>query len=636
MHMSRLFISLFALSAFIGGMCFFILQHAWIDLSILTQVPLGKPSVMLDDQGNEWARFALDKRAPVPFTTMPQQLVHAFLAAEDHNFFKHQGISYRGIIRSIVVNVSRGKMVQGASTITQQLVRLLFFDQRKTFSRKIKEQIAALLVERYYTKEQILEAYLNHVCFGCGIYGVEAACKRFWNKSVHEITITEAAVLAGIVRSPANYCPLTHKESAQKRRNIVLRSMYTQRYINFEQYQDALKEPVILAVQQTAIALHLKEALRLQLEDIVGRKKLYEGGLIIQTTLNQEIQKKAEQVFSQHITHLRTTLNPLIDGALLSLNVSTGEIKAVIGGFDFNSSKFNRALQAQRQIGSIFKPIIYAAGLQAGLISFDQVEVDEPVRLFFNNQIWSPNNYNNRFEGPMTLAAALSYSNNSIAVKTLMHIGIDSVIKLAEKMRISGTIPPYPSLALGCLDRTLVEITGMFNVFANSGIYVSPHALVWIKDSWGTKIWRYKTIKEPVISLGVSSQINKVLSASLVRLKRKNIYQELPFQAFGKSGTTNDCRTCWFIGSTPTLTTGIYIGCDDNRSLGKNVFPLRTALPIWHAFNLLVGSPIHTFVYDPTLEPITIDERTGRELDSTVGSGAITILLPKKKHNYIL
>ncbi len=616
-----------SLLGFAFGSVFFIAHHTWVDLSVLDHCHKLKPSILLDDEGNEWARFSLDKREPVSIITMPKHLINAFIAAEDHEFFKHPGISWRGIIRSMLVNLYRRKVVQGASTITQQLVKLLFFDQKRTFSRKIKEQITALFVERQFTKEEILEAYLNNVCFGCGIYGVEAACERFWAKHVGDISISEAATLAAVVRSPTNYCPLLHPAATQKRRNIILQSMQKLRFISIAECEEAKTVTVTTKSESSALAPHLREAIRIYLEDLLGREKLYGGGLRIKTTLNQELQKKAQEIFSAQIQQLRKKLSKEVDGGLISLDVSTGAIKALIGGFDFASSQFNRALQAQRQMGSLIKPVIYAAAIEKGM-RFDDVEIDEPIEIIFNNRHWTPENSYERFEGAMTLAQALSRSNNTIAIKTLLSVGINSVAERVQKMGIKNSVPLYPSLALGCIDISLCQSAAMLNVFANGGTYVEPYCIQCIKDEWSSQIWRANPASVRVFSPLISDQVSKVLMNTIERMSLRYAKKLLPFEAFGKTGTTNQCRTCMLIGCTPQLTTGIYIGRDDNGSLGKNIFGYATAWPIWYALHSAIGSKPAQFSFDPRLREIIVHEKTGHRLYSSEEKGAFRILVP--------
>lgn len=608
------------------GVFFYVLHNHCIDFSPLERYNSDKPTIVLDDEGQEWTRFQLDKREPVTLDQLPAHLIQAFLAAEDWDFFRHSGISFKGILRSSLVNLYHGRKVQGASTITQQLVKLLFFDSKKTFERKIKEQLYALLVERQYSKEQILELYLNHVYFGCGIYGVQAACQRFWGKSVKDISIAQAALLAGIVRSPGNYCPLLYPESAQKRRNVVLRSMYKIKSINNDEYETAKAEQnEIYKPESTLFAPHLREALRIYLEEEIGHP-LYGSGLVIQTTINRDIQEKAESIFKAQCEKLNVSLHMSIDGGLISMDTKSGEIKALIGGYDYAKSKFNRALQAKRQIGSIIKPLIYAVAIREGL-SFADTDLDEPFEMSqANGAVWAPHNYNDEFEGKITLAYALSHSNNIVAIKTLLKVGALPIIDMAKKCGLEGAFHTYPSLALGCVDGTLREAVGMFNVFANAGVYVEPHYIRWVKDQWGKKIFKYVPKQTIVMSPRISARVSKVLSYSLERIHRSWQGQWLKCQAFSKTGTTNDSRVCWYAGSTPNYTTAVYIGCDDNKSMGQDVYPLRTAFPIWFALNQVIEQKIQQFATDPSLHEIFIDEKSGQQTYENV-PGSIAIFV---------
>ncbi|HLW72866.1 MAG TPA: transglycosylase domain-containing protein [Candidatus Babeliales bacterium] len=621
------FICIVVMSAFLCGALFFVINNHTIDFSILAQYNSARPSILFDDEGNEWGRFQLDRRDPVDGARLPQHVINAFIAAEDWDFFSHSGISWKGIIRSIVVNIYYGRKAQGASTITQQLVKLLFFDSQKTFTRKIKEQLYAVLVEQQLTKEQILYTYLNNVCFGCGIYGVEAASQRFWSKHAHEISVEQACTLAGVIRSPARYCPLLYPLSAQKRRDIILGKMKHLGFITLQEYEDALAHVIEIHDKSCdTFAPHIKEMLRLSLENIVGKTALYCGGLHIQTTVNRKMQNVAQDAFKTEMIKLRAELGDELDGGMIVLDRKSGEIKALVGGFDFMASKFNRAMQARRQIGSTIKPLIYAVAMEKGM-SFSDTEIDEPIELVQNGTTWAPKNYDKKFHGTVTLAYALSRSSNIVSIKTLLKIGPHAVIDLAKKCRIKTDFHAYPSLALGCVDATLCDGAGMFNVFANDGVYVEPHALSWIKDRWGARIYKTVVDQERVIESRIVGQVKAVLCLGPERVKTiYGVNKWIKSEAMSKTGTTNDSRTCWFIGSTPTDTTAVYVGFDDNRPMGKNVYPIRTAFPIWLAFNRAIDQAEKTFSYDPSLQEKIIDEHTG--LPSTLGKpGAISILV---------
>jgi penicillin-binding protein 1A len=596
--------------SFFLGLLFFLFRHPCVDFSVLARYNQGRPSILYDDQGKEWERFQLDKRDPISIKGMPAHLIHAFIAAEDWSFFSHNGLSWRGIVRSLLVNIRHGRIVQGASTITQQLVKMLFYDNRRTFKRKFKEQFLTLLVERQFTKEHILETYLNHIYFGCGMYGVSAAAQRFWGKKIGDLEPQESALLAAIVCSPGHYSPLSFPYSALQRRNSVLSKMEK---LHFITHADSLTLRAtslgIVPASVRSCAPYVKEYIRTVLEEKYGKEQLYHGGLAIRTTLNKEIQLAAEEVFKKHFVGLRAKYGADMNGALMSIDRVTGEIKALIGGVSFTESQFNRALHARRQQGSVFKPLVYAVALEKGMSLLDTA-IDEPFCWKQGSVVWEPRNHNRAHVGEMTLARALSFSNNVISAKVILTIGPEAVVELAKKCHLTGSIPAYPSLALGCLDSSLSEVAGMFNVFANAGVYCEPHLIVSVKDSWGKIIYKAQPLKERVVSLRVASQIGQNLALGIDR-KRKVGTPWIDSMALTKTGTTNDARICWFAGSTPEITTVVYVGCDDNRPMGKNVYPVHTAYPIWFDLHTRISTVSKHFSFDPALQSVLVNWRTG-------------------------
>jgi penicillin-binding protein 1A len=604
-----LFFFFFFLGCFGLGIMFNLSKNPYVDFSVLERYNPGRPSILLDDEGKEWARYEFDKRKPVQYDEIPKHLVHAFMASEDRDFFVHQGLSLKGIVRSTLVNIRHGRIVQGASTITQQLVKLLFFDSKRTFKRKIKEQFFSFLVEQQFTKKYILQTYLNHVYFGSGIYGVEAASQRFFGKRVKDINLPEAATLAAVVRHPRSYSPLLCPLSSQRRRDLILKLMKNIQMISEYEYESVVGLPIKLVPRKNNdIALHLKESLRIFLEDLVGKTGLYTKGYKIKTPLNQRLQRIAEYQFNIQFKKLRQDLTPDVDGALMTINNQTGEVKALIGGVDFAESQFNRALNAKRQMGSIFKPIVYAAAIDSGA-SFMDTEIDEPLEINSGGSVWKPRNSTRTYEGKITLAKALSFSNNIVTVKTLLRAGAGKVADFAKKCNLPNP-PVYPSLSLGCLDVTLDQAVGAFNVFANNGRYVKPYFVKWVKNEWGVKIWKYKPESTKVFNSDVSGKVAKVLSIGPQRFFKR--MKKEPFDAIGKTGTTNDSRTCWWSGSTPELTTAIYIGRDGNLPLGNNIYAVWTAFPIWLGMHQGIKNE-KKFKYNPVLKPVWIDWVNGVE-----------------------
>ncbi len=591
-------------------MLFFVCTSHWVDLSVLERYSPGLPTILLDAYGNEWARFEHEKREPIPLSKLPRHLIEAFISAEDGNFYHHNGISIKSIIRSLCVNLYYGKKVQGASTITQQLAKLLFFNLKKTYSRKIKEQLYALIIEQHCTKEHILYVYLNHIYFGCGLYGVEAACQAFWGISAQDVSIAQAATLAGIIRAPQYFCPLLCPRASEKRRDMVLALMHKRKSITDEQYEYAKHESLCVHDKRATVpfASHFKEELRLYLERVLGKAALYKGGYTVATTLHPNTQNILEQEFSKQIIHLRSQCKKLIDGGGICLDVHTGAIKALVGGYE--SQSFNRVFHAKRQLGSIFKPIIYAAAIEKGM-HFTGVVIDEPIQVLQDGVIWSPQNYDSQFQGPITRAYALSRSNNIVTIKTLLDTGMNRVIDMAKRCHLEADFKPYPSLALGCIDETLLRATAMISIFAHDGMYVEPYMIEWIKDADGKTVFRHSPAPERIMSSRVAGCVAKVMMLSLQRAKKWFSHSWFEGEALSKTGTTNDSRTCWYIGATPSMSTGIYIGCDDNQSMGKNLFPVHTAFPIWLGVQRAAPSHLKQFTFDSSLEKVTIHERTG-------------------------
>ena len=629
MFFRKIFYSLFLFFAFSIGAFFCLLQKEWVDFSDLKEHDTGKPSIILDDTGQELARFQLDKREPITFDKLPKVLINAFVAAEDWNFFNHYGISVKGILRSLLVNLYRGKKAQGASTITQQLARLMFLYYDKTLMRKIQEMFIAFQLERNFTKEQILEFYLNNVYFGKGIYGVEAACKRFWNKSVNEVTLYEAATLASVAKSARLYSPLNAPLMAQQRRNVILGQMLKLDFISQDQYEESITQELVIQdfIPGNPVRLYIQEWIRTWAENLWGKDTLYKKGLKIKTTINQEKQDLAEQIFCKKIEELRETVDQKLNGGMLSIEPLSGEIKALIGGYNFHESQYNRAFQAVRQVGSTFKPFLYSCALNNGY-EMDDVQVDEPFELEMpNGQVWKPRNWTHTFDGPMTLIRALTLSNNIVTIKIFLSLGAKKVIKFAKQFGLKNELPPYPSLALGTAETTVEEICSAFNVFANYGNYIKPFLVEWVKDEWGNKLWENQETKWNVLDSKTNSKMTNALS---YRIKRaKYLFNEkkwIDAEAIGKTGATNDATSTWFVGSTPELTTCVYVGRDDNKPLGQNVYANKVTFPIWLDFNKNLTFNKKHFYVDPTLKEHAIDWITGLPAKDLKSLRTVTIL----------
>jgi penicillin-binding protein 1A len=611
------------------GIFVYMVHSTVIDLSVLENYTPDKPTVVLDRDGHEWTRFQLDRRASVALSEIPQCVVDAFLVTEDRAFFSHYGVSLKGIVRSVFVNFRTRRLAQGASTITQQLVKLLFFDAQRTMERKLKEQFYSFIIEWRMSKQQILETYLNHVYFGSGIYGVEAACQRFWGKSVREITYREAAMLAGIVRSPVRYCPLINPENAQKRRSTVLDLLYNQRYIS-KQDCVAWKSSELIneeRITDSHMAPHLKEMIRQFLETVIGSSALYTQGYVVQSTIDFSLQQQAEKSFHDYVVFLRNQQKAAVDGAIISIDAQSGAIRALVGGYSFRQSQFNRVYNAKRQMGSSLKPFLYLSAIEQGH-SFVETDIDEPLAIQTSQGLWEPRNANRQFDGSMTLAYALACSNNIIAVKTLLKVGANNVINCASKCGIKGPFEACPALALGCVDAFPIEVCAAFNVIANHGVYVEPYYIEWIKDSWGHKIWRHSGVSRAVAQWNFCSQTLAALQMTMDRMHSMCSLSWIDCACAGKTGTTNDARTCWFVGSTPTLTTTVYFGRDDNVSMGLNTYAMSTALPLWMSVMKAYKEKQKEFTYAPGLSFVHVDSKTGKRV-SEKSDNVIKILVPE-------
>ncbi|MCK4265563.1 PBP1A family penicillin-binding protein [Candidatus Babeliales bacterium] len=626
----RFFIKIFILSAcLVLGSLFYFFTTEWFDFSVLENYDPGKPSIVLDANNKEICRFELeyDKREHITSDKLPDILVKAFIAAEDRSFFSHYGISLKGLLRSFLVNLYHMRYIQGASTITQQLVRVFFLSNERKIVRKLKEVFLSLALERKFSKEQILELYINNIYFGRGIYGVEAACRRFWNKSAHEVNAKEAATLAAVAKSAYIYSPLNSPLTSKKRRNIILRSMYLIGYISEEEFEEYKNSNLDLCdkIPGNPMRLYIQEWIRGWVENEWGRDVLYKKGLKIKTTIDLDAQKYAEKSFEPVVRKLRKTQGKSLNGGMISIEAHTGKIRALIGGLDFNESQFNRGFQAVRQTGSSFKPIVYAAAIQAGY-SFDSTWIDEPLEMTLGREIWKPRNWTRRFDGEMTLVKALSTSNNIVSIKTFLKVGPDPIIELSKKFGIYRELRPYPSLSLGTAEATVEENTAAFNVFASNGYYTKPFLIEYVRDQWGKKVWSGEPYKVKVLDSVTNS---KMINALSLFMKRRKLFLNkehwLDVEVIGKTGSTNDSTTNWYVGSNPELTTAVYIGRDDSKPMGGHVFSNQTTYPIWFNFNKSIKCAKKTFYTDPSLRECSINWITG-EASSEDSVDTVSIL----------
>ncbi|MGH7830594.1 MAG: penicillin-binding protein 1A, partial [Candidatus Binatia bacterium] len=531
----------------------------------------------------------------VPLDRIPPHVIEAFLAAEDARFFKHKGVDIFAIVRATVVNLSKGEIREGGSTITQQLVRGFFLTPERTLKRKIREAILAYRVEKNHTKEEILFLYLNQIYFGHGNYGIEAASRDYFGKSVGNLNLAEAALLAGLPRAPSRSSPYRDFFSAMERQRYVLRRMYKEGFISETDYYESLDTTIRLTPSPSLnwqVAPYFVEHVRRIVGDKYGFDPLLQGGLRIYTSLDMSLQMAAQRAVRAGLDDLRLRIKPQgpaksgrreVQAALVALDPRTGSVRALVGGYDFAQSQYNRALQAKRQPGSAFKPIIYSAALERG---FSQLSVVQDGPLSFRmaaGKYWRPQNYQNRFFGPVTMRSALAHSLNSVAVRLVDRIGVERIIQHAKKLGVESPMEKNLSLALGSSSVSLLEIVRAYGVFANGGRRTQTVFITKVTDRYGKVLEQNEPVSEQVVSPETAYVLTDMLK-NVVQSGTGRAAGKLGRPVAGKTGTTSDFRDGWFIGYTPDLVAGVWVGFDDYRPLGEKETGGRTALPIWLAF----------------------------------------------------
>ena len=538
------------------------------------------------------AELYAERRDPVSLTDMPDDLIKALITTEDRKFYSHGGVDIKGIARAIVKDIRAGDFVEGASTITQQLTKTLFLTPKKTITRKIKEAILSFQLERRYTKDEILALYLNQVYFGSGAYGVESAARLFFGKPVRDLDLPECALLAGMPRAPSRYSPLVNLDLATRRRDIVLKQMLATGLITRQLYRAAVDTPVIVArpTQTHRTAPYFVDYVKPLLENAVGESRLYKGGLTVFTTLDSKLQQAAQKAGHAGVEQLivRMTRNRIQDPdpqvALAALDVKSGGILAMVGGRDFSRSPFNRATSAYRQPGSAFKPLIYAKALEQGY-SQDKLILDAPVAYQRGNSIkqWQPQNYSKDFKGEITLRTALSLSKNIPAVRLIEALGPATVIEFARRLGIRTPLRSNLSLALGTSEVTLLELTAAYAVFPNAGNHIKPYGVTAIADSSGHVLWKVARQTTVAMQRADAAIVTDMLRGVVLEGTGRKA-RTLGRSVAGKTGTTNDYRDALFIGFSPTLAAGVWVGRDSGDSLGRGETGARAALPIWIDF----------------------------------------------------
>ncbi len=684
-------------------------------------------------EGEVIGRFWKEKRIVLPLEEMPKNLINAFVAAEDGQFFKHKGISITGIIRSIIKNQLAGRKKQGASTITQQVARLLLLkSQEKKYKRKVREIILSFQIEKKYSKEQILFLYLNEIYLGSGAYGVEAAARTYFNKGVAELNLAECAMLGGLYQAPTKYSPINNFDKAKVRQKYALNRMLDEGFITEAQKMEAIETPVIISEEKENTfekSPHFTEHVRRYLEKRYGTHLLYSGGLKVYTTSSLDLQQKAAKALEKGLRELdkregyrgpvatvtpdqydlvrkeaddifrksppaegmivkgvvsevndvtgeATVLagnlkcllafegmkwakvykpggayspppkkisdsikpgdiilcrldkqavapfdwtclleqEPVVQGAIYTFENQTGKVRAMVGGYRFSESQYDRANQARRQPGSVFKSFIYAAALDNGMTPATVI-LDTAYVSSLNpddDDIWRPKNYKEEFLGPTLFRKGLILSKNVITVKILRQIGIQTTIDYARRMGIESELSYDLSLALGTSGVTLSEITRAYSVFANSGMLVNPYYIEKIEDREGIILEENNPSMSQAIPDDIAYMMTDILRGVVMEGTGRRI-RDLSRPAAGKTGTTNDLKDAWFVGYTPELVTGVWVGYDSNVSMGKDETGSRAASPIWLYFmsEALKDKPVHDFVAPQSVVFARIDKDTG-------------------------
>ena len=638
---------------------------------------------LYDDQGRVIGSFALQRRVIASYNDFPKVLREAVISTEDKEFEKHWGVNFYRVLGAAWRDLVTGKRVQGASTLTMQLARNLFLTPERTYGRKLEEMLLSLQIERRFTKPQIFTMYANQIFLGHGVYGFEAGAEFYFGKKAKDLTLEEAALLAGMPKAPNLYSPISNPERAVRRRNLVINNLLEDGKITTDEATRAKNAPLKLNVQwdTNSLAPYFVEDLRQYLEKKYGSDKVHEGGLRVYTTLDMDLQKTARQAVLDGLAayerrhgwrgQLRNVLaggatldgyrdpdwrEPLepgsyvhalvlsvsstsaivrfgkylatigpgdlawtgkrsphdlftdgdivylkvqslepdgtakvsleqdsgTQGALIALDNSTGDIKAMVGGRDFDESKFNRATQALRQVGSAFKPFVYTTAIEKGL-SPDDVILDAPVTFNTASGPYTPHNYDDKFEGMITLRRALTQSRNVPALKLADRLGINAVIETARRFGITSPLPAYLPVAIGAAEVTLIEETAAFTTFPNDGVRVAPRYIRRVTDYQG------RVLEEdyPEVRDVIAPQTARVMTSLLQQVVQHGTAYaaaSLKHPLGGKTGTTNDFTDAWFVGFSPSITCGVWVGFDEKKTLGDKETGARAALPIWMDF----------------------------------------------------
>ncbi|OLB63369.1 MAG: hypothetical protein AUI11_01660 [Acidobacteria bacterium 13_2_20CM_2_66_4] len=570
------------------------LQRGLPDTEAIQRIGEMRQSTAVFDADDQLA-FTIfeEQRIPVALDHISPNLIHAVLAVEDQRFYDHHGFDLARIVKAALTNLRHGRVVQGGSTITQQLARQSFLTPDKTIRRKLQELILAARIEGEYSKDRILELYLNKVYFGDGLYGAEASARGYFGRHASEVGVSEAALLAGLVKSPSTYAPTVNPTRAKARRNVVLQAMLDTGAIDPTTWTTARRSDVVLHDTLRAQEPHgqyFKEQVRRELVDRFGWQRVYQGGLRVFSTMALPMQIAAEEAIAASLKSVeerrrkfkKLNQDDVLQAALIALEPQTGHVWAMVGGRDFNESRFNRAVQARRQPGSAFKPFVYATALEAGYTPVTVIDhLNDPVSTV--QGAWTPEDEHSS-AGAMTMRTALRTSSNRAAVRMLQQVGIARTVQYAKQLGV-GDVPSVPSLALGSGEVTLDSMTAAYAAFANHGLVPKPLLIRRVEDQDGRLLFENHETTTRAIS-DVTAFLMSTMMADVINAGTGARARRLGFTlpAAGKTGTTNDFNDAWFVGYTPHLAAGVWVGFDQPHTIVPNGFAADIAVPAWATF----------------------------------------------------
>jgi len=569
------------------------------DVRVLQTYTPSETTHIYDIKGKQLASIHGEaNREVVPLDKISPHLKRAVIAIEDSYFYSHQGVNVGAVARAFSQNFNHGRTVEGGSTLTMQLVKNLFLSPKRAFSRKVAEAILALRIEQIFKKDQILELYLNQVYWGHNTYGVQTAAQTYFAKPASDLTLAESAMMAGLIQSPEALSPLVDLKAATRRQHDVLHRMVELKWITPQEEAAARKQPIKLGKRtsfQSSEMPYVTDAVVEELTKKFGRDAVLKGGMRIQTTIDSRLQRIGEDTARRWIQTLNYEGVYADQMAIVSVDPRTHFIKAMVGGINYKKSQFNRAMQAQRQPGSAFKPFVYYAAFASGKYTPDSTVYDSPVSYPDGNEMYSPRNYDGTFAGAITIRKALEISRNVPAVKLGQEVGLNKVVEICRSLGIKSPIDPVISLPLGAVDLTPLEMAGAYATFASNGWYSDPTLIVQVTDSSGNVLLDNTPKPHLVLDSWAAASLNDTLQGVVSRGTATAAQIGRPVA--GKTGTTSSEQDIWFVGYVPQLATAVWVGNDDHRPLGYGATGGHFVAPIWRDYmqQALQGVPVENF-----------------------------------------